>query len=342
MELPLSRRIIAFVELGDRMEKFPPDQFLELAIAARNRNSWFTLENVRLAWNAVRGYLQKDQLEKWLVGFDWDKIQNQNVGVVMAGNIPLVGFHDFLSVLLTGHSLHAKLSSDDTIIFTLLIQWLKEISPELAANIHLVERLNGVDAVIATGSNNTSRYFEYYFKDIPHIIRKNRTSIAILDGSETSEEIRLLGDDIFTYFGLGCRNVSKIYVPKGFDFVNFIDGLESHSAVIHHHKYNNNYDYNKSIYLVNGEHFLDNGFLLVKESKALSSPVSFLFFKTYESATELSENLLATNDQIQCIVSKNGIYPESVAFGEAQQPALNDYADGVNTLEFLWKVGRGL
>jgi len=338
MELSLYERIEIFGALGKRMKNFPADEFLELASASRNQNSWFTFENIRLAWNSVTEYLDEPTLKSWVSAYHFKELAPKNVGIVMAGNIPLVGFHDFLCVLISGNQVFAKLSSEDNILMKLLITWLKEISPEIDAKINVVERLNGVDAIIATGSNNTARYFEYYFKDIPHIIRKNRTSVAILDGEESDEDIRLLGEDIFTYYGLGCRNVSKLYVPQGFDFIKFIDGLESFSSVANHHKYNNNYDYNKAIYLVNGEHFLDNGFLLVKESTGLSSPVGVLFHENYTSKESVGKTLETSKDQIQCVVSRNGNYPGSQPFGKAQHPTLTDYADGVDTIDFLLKL----
>lgn len=338
MALELSERILAFEELGLRMEKFPANDFLELAVQARNNNSWFTLENVRTAWNVVRNYLLKSNLENWLKDYNFAHNKPKNIGVVMAGNIPLVGFHDFLSVIISGHILHAKLSQDDSILLKLIIKWIDEISPVLGQNIKIVERLNGVDAVIATGSNNTARYFEYYFKEIPHIIRKNRTSIAVLTGKETDQEVEALGDDIFTYFGLGCRNVSKIFVPDGFDFVGFLNKLETHNNIVHHHKYNNNYEYNKAIFLVNGEKFLDNGFLLVKESQDLSSPVGVLNYEFYSSEKTLQERVLILQNEIQCKAGNVDFIENVVSFGKTQSPTLNDYADGVNVLLFLSKI----
>jgi hypothetical protein len=248
----------------------------------------------------------------------------------MAGNIPGVGFLDLLCVLLSGHVAAVKLSRQDEIMIQVLMKWLLSIEPRFKKNLEFRDRLDHTDAVIATGSDNTARYFEYYFGKQPHIIRKNRTSVAVLDGTESKADIQHLGDDIFSYFGMGCRNVTKLYLPTGFDFAQFLPYLESFSAVGLHHKYRNNYDYQKSIMLVNNVRHLDNGFLLARESADLVSPTSVLYYQFYSDTGEL-ENLLGENPQkIQCIVGKGRI-----DFGKAQSPEPWDYADGVDVLQFL-------
>jgi hypothetical protein len=177
--------------------------------------------------------------------------------------------------------------------------------------------------VIATGSDNTARYFEYYFRTKPHIIRKNRSSIAVLTGNETDDQLIALGKDVFSYFGLGCRNVSKLVVPEGYDFTRPLRLWEVYHDVSNHHKYVNNYDYNKSILLINGTHHFDNGFALLTPNEALVSPISVLYYAT---SADLA------SDKIQCIVGSGANY---IPFGTTQEPTLTDYADNVDTLKFL-------
>jgi hypothetical protein len=251
----------------------------------------------------------------------------------MAGNIPLVGFHDFLSVLISGNSIIAKTSSKDAELIIYLSEILCSINPGFRERIRFTDGLlTGFDAVIATGSDNSSRYFEYYFGKYPHIIRKNRNSIAVIDGTETDTELENLGIDIFSYFGLGCRNVSKAFLPEGYDFHTMIKNWDKFSDVINHNKFANNYDYNMAIYLVNKEKFLDTGYLLLKESTELSSPVSVLYYEFYNSVQTVSARINYLREKIQCVTGKNHL-----AFGKAQFPKLWDYADNIDTLDFLLK-----
>ena len=259
----------------------------------------------------------------------------KRIGVVMAGNIPLVGFHDFLTVLISGHTVWAKLSTQDSFLLKYIAGLLTEIEPRFQDQIVWVDKLKEADAIIATGSDNTSRYFEYYFAKYPHIIRKNRTGVGILRGEESHTSLRSLGQDVFQYFGLGCRNVSKLWVPLDYDFVPMIEAWEDYQDVLLHHKYHNNYDYNKSIHLVNGDPFLDTGFAMLKESTALVSPISMVFYETYRNTDELEKAVAAQRSKIQCVVSEEGWFPDSIPFGRAQQPELWDYADGVDTLAFV-------
>jgi hypothetical protein len=255
------------------------------------------------------------------------------VALVLAGNIPLVGFHDVLCVLISGHKVMIKLSSKDSVLIPYVLNHLTEIDPGFADKIEYVERLENFDAVIATGSDNSSRYFDFYFGKYPNIIRKNRTSIAVLNGFETEDELKLLGKDVFTYFGLGCRNVSKILAPKGYDFTTILKAWEGYHDISNHHKYRNNYDYQLAIRMVNKEKFFDNGFVILIESEKIVSPIAVLYTEHYDSESHLAEILKAVADKTQCVVGNKT--RKSVKFGQAQLPSLNDYADHIDTMKFL-------
>lgn len=320
--------------LGKNIKDISTNEFQNLAIKAINQNAWFTEESIRKSLQGIQNYLDYDKLNEWTSKYSYNSA-GKLVGIVMAGNIPLVGLHDLLCVLLSGNSAVVKLSKDDSILINWFIQGLIAINPSVQERIKVVEKLSDIEAVIATGSNNTARYFEYYFSKYPHIIRKNRNSCAIIDGTERPEDVHDLGEDIFSYFGLGCRNVSKIYVPKNYDFSFLLNELNSYKSIIQHHKYANNYDYNKSILLVNKEEHLDNGFLLLKESQQIASPVSVLYYEYYQDLSKLKESLGSLNHEIQCIVSHKKNFPESVPFGKSQYPELWDYADNIDTMSFL-------
>lgn len=331
----LPYRISVVYTLGQRLLLLSDTEKDELAYRAGGQNNWFTAASVNKALEAWGKSLSQEALERFTEGFDLSPAEPKKVGLVMAGNIPLVGFHDLLSVLLAGHKALIKLSSQDSVLIQYLIDQIRDIESALAERIIITERLQDIDAVIATGSDNSARYFKHYFAKHPHIIRQNRTSVGIIKGKETEDSIKALGDDIFRYFGLGCRNVSKLYVPEGYDFKPLIDSLLDFAPVLDHHKYRNNYDYNKSIYLVNKEPHLDSGFFLVRESEELVSPISVIFYEEYKNEAELNLKLASQHDKIQAIVSEHGWYAGSIPFGTAQEPALWDYADGVDTLEFL-------
>ena len=341
----------SFVELGNFLRQFSEegnvkaasvlqndlffDDFASLIVLSQSHNGWFTPEQVQFSVQSWAKALTEDNLNHWLSSYDFSKIETKKVGLVLAGNIPLVGFHDFLSVLISGHDVLVKTSSNDQHLLKFLAKYLISIQPELNSKITFVEgKLEGFDAVIATGSNNTARYFEYYFKDKPSIIRKNRNSVAVLDGTETFEDLVGLGEDIFRYFGLGCRNVSKLFVPKGYNFDNFFKAMYEYRDVIQYEKYANNYDYNKAVFLMSNFQLLDNEFLTIKEDVSYASPISSVFYEFYENLEEITTRLNADAEQIQCVVSKN-LIPNSVAFGQTQQPRLWDYADNVDTLAFL-------
>lgn len=335
--LTSKQRIKAFVQLGHILQN--PDEQLSLLISsAKQYNAWFSPQSTAMAVNAIAEMLNEPDLEKWADSNTDEPDKMNAVGLILAGNIPLVGFHDILCVLASGNKALIKLSSQDKLLIPYILGKLTEIETGFTEQFEFIERLKDFDAVIATGSNNTSRYFEYYFSKVPHIIRKNRNSIAVLNGNESRAELRALGHDIFDYYGLGCRNVSKFYVPKGYNFNTFFESIEDFKSVADHHKYNNNYDYNKSIFLVNMDKHLDNGFLLLKEDKRMASPLAVVYYEEYESIKEAEKELLEHEEGIQCIISRSGLSMNVLPFGQSQRPGLWDYADGVDTMAFL----RGL
>ncbi|ASU34537.1 acyl-CoA reductase [Mucilaginibacter xinganensis] len=329
-----------FTELGNQLSD-PGEELSSIINTERQYNAWFTAENVKEAVIAIGKMLNREDLTMWLNNYTREgNNEPKKVGLILAGNIPLVGFHDVLCVLVSGNIALIKTSSNDSRLIKSILQMLVNIEPTFGNSYEFVERLENFDAVIATGSNNTSRYFDYYFGKVPNIIRKNRNSVALLTGNETAEQLYKLGHDIFDYFGLGCRNVSKLLVPKGYNFNFLFESIEVYQPIIHHNKYNNNYGYNKSIYLVGGEQHLDNGFLLVKENPSLSSPLAVIFYEYYEDINQAQEMLKQQSDNIQCIVSAAPLVVSNqlVDFGLSQQPALWDYADNVDTLQFLLTV----
>lgn len=334
--LTKKQRIDAFAELGNYLCSESPELLQAMDLAYRN-NQWFTPANTRRALAAIAPNLSEGKLQDWLAPYPFDSDIDKTVGLVLAGNIPLVGFHDILCSLVSGYNVHVKMAAADTVLTAHLLTKLQEIEPSFARKIKVVERLTGFDSVIATGSDNSSRYFTYYFGNKPHIIRKNRNSVAVLTGRESADEIRLLGNDIFDYFGLGCRSVAKLFVPEGYDPSVFFHGIAPFSDVINHHKYANNYDYNKSIYLINGDQHFDNGFLLLKPDERVASPLGALYLETYQSNEKLASRLDTLAPHLQCVVSNDALAIDTpvVPFGQSQQPALDDYADGVNTLDFL-------
>lgn len=327
--------IIALKKLSDFMAE-PDSAFKNLILSAANNNAWFTPEEVEKALNSLHQMLTEEDLKTWFKDITITETPKR-IGLILAGNIPMVGFHDVIAVLATGNTALIKLSSADDKLLPALLAQLVEIEPLLADRIVYVDRLKEFDAVIATGSNNTSRYFEFYFGKVPNIIRKNRNSVAVITGDESKEELALLGHDIFDYFGLGCRNVSKLYIPEDYDIKNFFEPLDKFKDIINHFKYNNNYDYNKSIYLVNLKHHYDNGFLLLTESEGLSSPLAVLYYETYTNMAQLETLLKDRAQDIQCVVGNAPLKMNApvLAFGQSQTPKLWDYADNVNTIDFL-------
>lgn len=330
-------RLVAFEKLGKYLRAIDEVAFDDLYNKVRNENPWFTRESVQLALQGLQNYLDPEKLKNWASGHRLSPDTSKKIAVIMAGNIPLAGFHDFLSVLMSGHAIMMKLSSKDPVLLTFISRVLIEIEPRFESLITIASQLKNFDAVIATGSDNSARYFQYYFGKYPHIIRKNRTACAILTGSETPDELQLLGRDVFTYFGLGCRNVSKIFMPADFDPVRLIKAWETYAGIIDHHKYHNNYDYQKSILLVNKIPFYDSGFVILHENEKLVSPISVVYLERYKSPEDLISRLEGISDKIQCIVGKSE--SAQIPFGQAQKPELWDYADRVDTMKFLEEMG---
>lgn len=349
--MTLETKKSVFVELGKFLAQFSEnntlknpavlhnetffDAFVDLIHLSQSHNGWYTPEQVYFSIQSWAEALTDANLTEWLSIYDLEKNKTKNVALILAGNIPLVGFHDFLSVLITGNNVLVKTSSNDQHLLPFLAKYIVAVEPEFASKITFVEgKLENFDAVIATGSNNTARYFEYYFKDKPSIIRKSRNSVAVLTGNETKEQLAALGEDIFRYFGLGCRNVSKLFVPKDYSFVAFFEAIFEYQDVIHYEKYANNYDYNKAVFLMSNFKLLDNGFLTLKEDKSHASPISSVFYENYETIAELEKRLVAESEQIQCIVSDD-LIKNSIGFGQTQKPALWNYADNIDTISFL-------
>lgn len=304
-----------------------------MLVQAKIQNPWFTRENVLSALKGIVYQLREDNLQQWLSQYSIPDAMPKNIGVIMAGNIPAAGFQDALCVLISGNRLVMKCASDDKVILPFLLDILVSIEPGFSNLIRITERLNDADAVIATGSNNSARYFEYYFGKYPHIIRKNRNSVAVLTGNESAEELLELGKAVFTYFGLGCRSVSHLLVPAGYDFRDFFSVLQQFGELMQHSRYMNNYDYHNALYLLNKEPFLTNNFLILRESDVLSTPVSVLHYRYYNSPVEVDAFTEAHASGIQCRFGEGGI-----PFSAAQMPAPWDYPDKVDVLEFLLSI----
>ena len=349
--MTVEKRIEAFAKLGEFLSQFQPEGIIRNDAVAMNDlffdpfhmqvkrasefNGWFTRENVITAFSKWSNILNTNNLTKWVLPYDLSRVQQKKVGVIMAGNIPLVGFHDFLVVLISGHELIAKQSSSDSHFLPLIAKYLEYVEPEFKGLISFTdEKLTGFDAVIATGSNNTARYFDYYFGKYPSIIRRNRNSVAVLKGDESHEELKDLGEDIFRYFGLGCRSVSKIFVPRNYDFDPFFRAIYDYKEVLKYDKYINNYDYNKAVFLMSQYKLLENGFLMLKEDQSYASPIATLFFEYYDDELTLEQRLHDDKESIQCLVGKSD-RSNMVPFGQTQNPQLWDYADDVDTMSFL-------
>ena len=334
-------RIQAFSSLGTLIKGLSPGEKEDLFLRANNQNSWFTASSMESALVGLAQLLETENLVKWLDTYILpESVTPKKVGILMAGNIPGVGFHDLMCVLLSGNIAVVKLSSSDAFFSKWLIDRLVQLEPRFKDFVLIEEMLKGMDAYIATGSDNSARYFNYYFGQYPSVIRANRTSVAVLSGEETPDELEKLGQDIFLYFGLGCRNVSKIFVKTEAQLLHLLDVLEKFNVIAQNHKYVNNYEYNKSIYLVNGDPHLDNGFLILRESTELVSPIAVLFYGIYEDQDALQKKLDSTASKIQCVVGDPKVIPGAVTFGEAQFPKPWDYADKVDTMKFLLELNQ--
>lgn len=341
-------RISVFKQLGDELRMILDKESAqgdsgELAVIARKAavsNNWFTTPNVLHRLHEIARQLEEETLTKWLSRYALpDSLSDKVTGVINAGNIPAAGYDDFAQVLLAGHRYMGKLSSDDKVLLPWIAELIVKIEPRFSDRIAFTEgRLGQIDAVIATGSNNSSRYFEYYFAKYPHVIRRNRNSIAVLDGTETDEELRGLGEDIFRYFGLGCRNVTKLFVPEGYNFNRLFESVFHWSdELMENRKYMNNYEYNRTIYMLNNEKVLDNNFLVIRQDIGIASPPGVLFYEYYASTDDVRHRIRIDRELIQCVVTKLP-FEQAVKPGNAQKPNPWDYADGVDILEFLLKA----
>ena len=336
-------QVLGLIKLSDYIKAFlskntenhnEDDVNIELLLKRSEiENPWFTVDNQKIAMQQWADLLTEDHIKNWLKNYSISKI-SKKVGLILAGNIPLVGFHDVISVVLSNHIPLIKLSSKDQRLIPFLLNKWKEFS-DGQVQFEFVEKLTDFDAVIATGSNNTARYLEYYFKNHLNIIRKNRTSVAVLKGDETDEELKLLAKDIFQYFGLGCRNVTRIFIPQDFVIDRLFENFIGFQDVINHNKYANNYDYNRAVYLLNQEKFWDNNFVMLKEDDKLFSPLSVINFSRYESLDDVKKFIAENEENIQCVVAKEELGLQSISFGEAQNPGLDTYADNVDTMKFL-------
>ena len=329
----LSRRIELLSKLGEYIAT-NAEQWQQVKRKAYSENGWFIPEFVELATkNISKNYLDHDKLVSWTDHYQTKSLSNsKRVGVVMAGNIPLVGFHDFVSIFVTGHHTVIKPSSKDSVLIKHLVEVLEGWDAEVGKVVRFSEMLKDCDAYIATGSNNTSRYFEYYFGKYPHIIRRNKTSVAILNGHETNGDLQSLADDVYQFFGLGCRNVTKIFVPTGYDFTHLLHAFGKYNYLADHHKYKNNYDYNLAVNILNKRFYMTNGSILLIEDASIFSPISQLHYEHFQNVENVADRL-RDNDQVQCIVGYG-----QVPFGQAQSPSLFEYADGVDTMKFLHSV----
>jgi hypothetical protein len=316
-------------DLGITAEEF--DKLKLTVNQAKIHNGWFEPTEVKRAFKAWGEALVEKELMEWMDNYSPIYTDSKRVAIIMAGNVPLVGLHDLLSVYLSGHQAIIKMSSDDNKLLPALLEIWNLFDADLLKSVKIAgPKLGEFDAVIATGSNNTARHFEQYFGSYPNIIRKSRTSVAIISGEESEEELKALATDVFAYFGLGCRNVTKLYLPKGYDLDKIFGGLFHYQEVVNNKKYGNNYDYHKAVFLLEGYDVLENGFVLMKQDEGLSSPIGTLYYDYYEDQAQLRDQLQGQAEEIQCIVSK-----QDIAFGQAQSPKLWDYADGVDTMEFL-------
>ena len=328
----LQMRIELATQLGQYILSGSPE-WLEAKKRASLINPWFTSEFIDIAaGNIAKYFLDKQKLKNWTTSYKIETVSPKKIGIVMAGNIPLVGFHDFLCVFISGHKAIIKASSKDEVLIKHLAQKLTEWDKEINEMIVFQEMLKDCDAYIATGSNNSARYFEYYFKKYPHIIRRNRTSVAILDGNETTTELEKLADDVHLYFGMGCRNVTKIFVPKDYDFIPLLTAFKKYDHFKDHHKYKNNYDYNLALHILNGKFYMANESIILLENPPIFSPISQLNYEFYTDKNTVEESLRSMED-LQCTVGHGHI-----PFGQAQLPSLTDYADGIDTINFLIKL----
>jgi hypothetical protein len=325
-----SQKIKTFQKWDSELNKLLKDSY--------QHNSWFTENNLKLSLNNWSAELNKKNIENWLKNYKIELKSSKTVAIIMAGNVPIVGFHDLMCSLILGFKCIVKLSSDDKILIPLIVKFIQSRFDGFKEKVFFENNiLKNFDAVIATGSNNSHKYFEYYFGKYPNLLRKTRHSVAVLNGNESDSELAMLSNDVFDYFGLGCRSVSKIFIPKGYDLDLLFNAFYMKRFVIDHNKYANNYDYNKAVYLMSEEKFYDNGFVILKEEKKLGSPIACVYFEYYDDLVQVQNIIKINNQNIQCVVSNEKIF-NGISFGTTQCPKLSDYADNVDTLKFLLKI----
>ncbi len=341
--MSINQRIDAFVRLGEEIRRamaMPASTFASQLLLAEKENPWFTQPNIVRMLNVIAGqWLTRESLEAWAYGYvkpDTVDTKPMRVGVVAAGNIPLVGFHDVLCVLLAGHTLVLKPSSRDTVLMRALRSILIASDPDVVGRCEITDGpLRNIEAIIATGGNGAAMHFQRYIERYPSILRQHRNSMAILDGTETPVEIECLADDVFAYFGMGCRSVSTVWVPEDFDLVPMLDRFGAWRHITQHHKYANNYEYQRTLFAINGIHHYDTGYLLLRESDALDSPIGVLHYRHYTSPDEVRRFMADRANELQCVVGNPSKYSNAIPFGTAQTPSLSDYADGIDTFNFL-------
>tara|TARA_B110000263_G_scaffold247366_1_gene260074 strand:+ start:1591 stop:2637 length:1047 start_codon:yes stop_codon:yes gene_type:complete len=327
-----------FTENSSKESEYWTSELDKAIDLAYKYNTWFTEDSVKKALNEWSKQLNYNSLKNWTDQYKIEDKSEKKIAIIMAGNLPLVGFHDLLCGLIMNFHCIVKLSSDDKILIPFIVEYLDSIVPGIKNQVKFTTNpIKDFNGVIATGSNNSFKYFEYYFGNYPNLLRKTRHSIAILDGKETEMDLKKLGNDIFTYFGMGCRSVSKLLVPKGYDFDLLFNALFDFKEIINHNKYVNNYDYNKAVYLMSEQKFIENGFIILKEDEKLGSPIGCLFFEYYENPKDLNAYISDIKDSLQCVVSNLNIL-NSTSFGSSQRPKIDDYADNTNTLDFLLKI----
>tara|TARA_B110000116_G_scaffold32933_1_gene25055 strand:- start:1139 stop:2185 length:1047 start_codon:yes stop_codon:yes gene_type:complete len=327
-----------FTENSSKESEYWTSELDKAIDLAYKYNTWFTEDSVKKALNEWSKQLNYNSLKNWTDQYKIEDKSEKKIAIIMAGNLPLVGFHDLLCGLIMNFHCIVKLSSDDKILIPFIVEYLDSIVPGIKNQVKFTTNpIKDFNGVIATGSNNSFKYFEYYFGNYPNLLRKTRHSIAILDGKETEMDLKKLGNDIFTYFGMGCRSVSKLLVPKGYDFDLLFNALFDFKEIINHNKYVNNYDYNKAVYLMSEQKFIENGFIILKEDEKLGSPIGCLFFEYYENPKDLNAYISDIKDSLQCVVSNLNIL-NSTSFGSSQSPKIDDYADNTNTLDFLLKI----
>lgn len=339
--IALRERVANLIQLGTYLNNLNENEIIQIFNQAENENPWFTQENISKAIKAIRDeFLNQKSLQLLIDTYKLDdNISPKKIGLILAGNIPLVGFHDVLCCYLTGHISLIKYSDKDKTLMQFLIKKLIEININNGFYFNQVTKLEDYDAAIVTGSNSTAKHFEFYFKHVPHIIRKNRNSIAVIAGNETDMELQELGNDVFSYFGLGCRNVSMLFVPKDYDITKLFVVFDNFKDIIFHNKYKNNYDYNVALMLLNKEKFLHNDMLILRESDQIISRIGSLHYQKYENINSLTEWINDHNDEIQCIVSNTHIDGiATIPFGNSQCPSILTYADGVDTVQFLLSI----